>query len=309
MEFEVDVAGLRLRATGDASSDLDLVRRVLGDAAIGGPPDVFLLVDEVGPAVPARPPDFSGPYGDHWDDGVTHWFRHHWGLTAEVTPPNAWIGGPVTGYRRWVMVRNSMLFVLARLMFAGGRYLLHAAAVRRDDGAVLAVGPSGSGKSSLAYGGHLAGWSVCADDMVVIDPNGPRLDVRGVARVPTLPADVAAGIAGDDLPEDTRGRLELTGFALDSRAAPIDAVVVCGHHDRDGEVAPISSPAALAALVPALVLSALPTPVTRWFPVASRLARGPCFEFRHAGNRAVRLARAGQLLDEVWNTTHARTVS
>ena len=307
MELEVDVAGLRLRATGDASSDLELVRRVVGDAVIAAPPDAFLIVDEVGPPVPARPPDFSGPYGDHWDDGATHWFRHHWGLTAQVAPPHAWIGGAVTGHRRWVMVRNSMLFVLARLLLADGRFLLHGAAVHRDGAAILAVGPSGSGKSTLAYGAHLAGWRVCADDMVVVDPNGPRIAVQGVARVPTLPSDVAADVAGDDLPEDGRGRLELTWFDLDTRSVPIDAVVVCGHDHRHGAVAPISSPAAVEALVPALVLSALPKPVTQWFPIAARLARDPCFDLHHAADPATRLVRAGVMLDEVWHRAHATT--
>jgi hypothetical protein len=306
VEFEVDVAGLRLRAIADGRSDLELVRRVVGDVAIGAPPDAFLVVDEVERAVPARPPDFSGPYGEHWDDGVTHWFRHHWGLTAEVTPPYAWIGGSVSGYRRWVMVRNSMLFVLARLMLAGGRFLLHGAAVRRDDGAVLAVGPSGSGKSSLAYGAHLTGWRVCGDDMVVVDVNSPRLDVRGVARVPTLPADVAAGVAGVDLPEDARGRVELAWLALDHRPAPIDAVVVCGHDDAEGDVAPISPPVALESLVPALVLSALSEPVTRWFPIAARLARGPCFQLRLDADPETRLSRAGQLLDQAWKAARAQ---
>ena len=48
--------------------------------------------------------------------------------------------------------------------------------------------------------------------------------------------------------------------------------------------------------MPAFVLSALPRPVTRWFPLATRLARGPAFWFGHAADDSVRLARAGELL-------------
>jgi len=122
------MAGLRLGATAGSAADLELVRRVVGNTPFDGSADAFLVVDDVGPAVPERPPDFRGPYGEHWDDGTTHWFRHHWGLTARVSPPHAWIGGPVSGHRRWVMVRNSMLFVLARLVLVRGRFLLHGAA-------------------------------------------------------------------------------------------------------------------------------------------------------------------------------------
>jgi hypothetical protein len=307
VELEADVAGLRLRTTSESAADLELVRRVVGDTAVDAALSAFLTIDDVGPEVPNRAPDFRGPYGEHWDDGVTHWFRHHWGLTAEVTPPYARIGGSVTGYRRWVMVRNSMLFVLARLVLVQGRFLLHGAAVRRDDGALLVVGPSGSGKSSLAFAAHVAGWDVCADDMVIVDPHSARPAVQGVARVPTLPADVAADVDGEALPQDTRDRLELTWFTLDTRAAPVDAVIVCGHHDGDGAMTSISSATALEALVPALVLSALPQPVTRWFPIAARLARGPCFQLLHAADPATRLARAGDLLDEAWSASRAWT--
>ena len=300
----MDVAGLRLRVTSASATDLDLIRRVVGAARSDGPAGATLVVDDVGPRVPDRVPDFRGPYGEHWDDGVTHWFRHHWGLTAEVRPPHAWIGGPVAGHRRWVMVRNSMLFVLARLVLVQGRFLLHGAAVQRDDGALLVVGPSGSGKSSLAFAAHVAGWDVCADDMVIVDPRAPGPAVQGVSRVPTLPADVAADVDGEALPQDSRDRLELTWFALDTRPAPIDGVVVCGHDDGDGGMMSISSPAALQALVPALVLSALPQPVRRWFPVAAGLARGPCFQLLHAADPTTRLARAGELLNEAWDAAH-----
>jgi hypothetical protein len=99
----------------------------------------------------------------------------------------------------------------------------------------------------------------------------------------------------------------LTWFTLDARAASIDAVVVCGHDGGDGDMTSISSATALQALVPALVLSALPQPVTRWFPVAARLARGPCFQLLHAADPATRLARAGDLLAQAWDAAHAPT--
>ena len=50
--------------------------------------------------------------------------------------------------------------------------------------------------------------------------------------------------------------------------------------------------------MPALVLSALPLPVTRWFPLAARLARGPAYWLGHAADETRRLQRAGELLGE-----------
>jgi hypothetical protein len=94
--------------------------------------------------------------------------------------------------------------------------------------------------------------------------------------------------------------MELTWFELDSEPARLVGVVVCGHDDGDGTLAPATTVEALEALVPALVLSALPGPVTDWFPVAGRLARGPCFHLYHAADPARRLRRAGTLLDQAW---------
>jgi hypothetical protein len=259
------------------------------------------VIDHEGPLVPTRPPDYEGRYGEHWEDEGAHSFRHAWGFTAQVTPGLARLGGPVDGYERWVTIRNSMLFVLARLLLAEGRFLLHGAAIRRGSEAALVVGESGTGKSSLAFAAHRRGWSVLGDDMVVVDAGDGEVLARGIPRVPSLPGDVADvhEVDGEDLPEDNRARRELLSFELDTRPAPITCVVVCGHDTGAGRLEPVSASEALQHLVPALVLSALPKPVTAWFPVAARLARGRCVRLLHAAEPEVRLDRAGELLEGV----------
>jgi hypothetical protein len=302
----VDVGGLILRVEPGSTEDGDLVRRVIGSLPTDQEPQASLVIGRRPPELPSRPPDFDGPYGRHWDDGTTHWFSHDWGFAARVLPAEATLGGSADGYRRWVAVRNSMLFVLARLMLAQGRFLLHAAAVRRDRRALLIVGDSGAGKSSLAYAAHLAGWHVLGDDMVAIDAQPAGITARGVPRVPTIPADVAtAADQGEALPNDPRGRLELVDLVLDRAAAPVAGVLICGHDDGPGVLVPATAMDAVQALVPALVLSALPGPVTRWFPVAARLAREPSFRLLHTASDGQRLERAGQLLDEAMTAIDA----
>ncbi len=298
MATTIDAGGLRLRLETASADDAELVKRVIGTATTDAAPHATLRFEAEAPAVPSRPPDFAGPYGNHWDDGTTHWFAHDWGFAVVVTKDTAVLGGSASGYRRWVAVRNSMLFVLARLLLGQERFLLHAAAVRRDTEALLVVGDSGAGKSSLAYAAHLAGWHVLGDDMVAVEATAGTLLARGIPRVPTLPGDVADGVRGEALPNDPRARLELVELELDRRAAPIAGVLICRHDTGVGHLAPASATEAVEALVPALVLSALPRPVTRWFPLAARLARGPAFWFGHAADERQRLARAGLLLDE-----------
>jgi hypothetical protein len=293
----VDAGGLVLRVETATAEDAALLRRVIGSALPASAPRASLTLGPEPPPLPSRPPDFEGPYGDHWDDGTTHWFSHHWGLAARVTADEAVLGGPAAGYERWVAVRNSMLFVLARLLLAEDRFLLHGAAVRRDEEALLVVGDSGTGKSSLAYAAHLAGWSVLGDDMVAVEREPDALRVRGIPRVPSIPGDVASDARGDPLPHDARARLELPDFELDQRAAPIAGVLICRHDDGDGRLVPASATEAVEALVPAFVLSALPRPVTRWFPLATRLARGRAFWLAHAADERQRLTRAAVLLD------------
>jgi len=295
----VDVAGLMIRVEAPPS-DLDLLARLLGEAPGREPVDAVIRFAPEGPVMPDGPPDFEGPYGDHWDDGERHRFHHHWGLTAEVGAASATLGGPASGHDRWVTVRNSMLFVLARLFAERDRFMVHGGAVRRGDDTVLVLGESGSGKSTLTFAASRSGWSVLGDDMVVVDRLDGALRVQGVPRTPSLPGDVAAtsDVEGAALPEDERRRIELRGFDLDTRAAPVTGVVVCGHADGVGRVTPLTGAEALQSLVPAFVFSALPGPVARWFPVAVALSRLPCAELHHTTDDTSRLADAGRLLEE-----------
>jgi hypothetical protein len=57
---------------------------------------------------------------------------------------------------------------LAPLLRREGTYLLHAAAARRGDDAVLLVGASGSGKTTAALALMVAGWQLYANDIIAI---------------------------------------------------------------------------------------------------------------------------------------------
>ncbi len=294
----VDVAGLALAIEAERAADLELVERLVGNRPSGRDAEAWLQIGTTIPPLPSRAPDFEGPYGDHWDDGTRHEFWHHWGLGAVIDPDRAVLGGPVTGHRRWVAVRNSMLFIMAKLFLERERFVLHGAAIRRDETTLLLVGDSGAGKSTLAFAASTAGWHVLGDDMVVVDP-GEERTVRGIPRVPSVPSDVAqeASARGDALPDDDRNRIELVDFELDTDPAPITGVVLCEHGDGAGAVELLSDVTAIEALVPAFVLSSLSAPVRQWFPTAMALGRGPCLRLHQPATAAARLSEAPSLLD------------
>ena len=68
--------------------------------------------------------------------------------------------------------------VIPRALAGEGKIVIHAGAVAHDDGAILLVGASGRGKSTLTTSFYLAGNAMLGDDAIVID----RVDGRPAAR-------------------------------------------------------------------------------------------------------------------------------
>ncbi len=311
----LDVAGICILARTSTPEDLGLLSRVLGrrepDPGAARDPVILALgADE--PDVPTRTPDFAGPYGDHWvEDGIAH-FRHHWGLSARITRGEVIMGGPAEGYRRWVTVRNSMLFVLAHLYMDRGRFLLHAAALHHQgetgfpDATLLVVGDSGRGKSTLTFAGLQAGLEVMGDDMVVVTPTENGLVAQGVPRVLTVPSDILSEAHGmsEILPGDDRNRIELEDYDLHRGEALITMVVLSDHDDGNGRLSPVPPTGTIEQLAGAFVLSALTAPMRRWFPNALKLANGPTIGLRHAADPETRLSRAVEMLDQLTRPDH-----
>ena len=70
--------------------------------------------------------------------------------------------------------------VLPRILGHEGNMVLHAAAIRLGDGAVLLLGKSGSGKSSLAASFERTGYALLGDDALVVSWRGQSAHARAV---------------------------------------------------------------------------------------------------------------------------------
>ncbi len=122
--------------------------------------------------------------------------------------------------------------VLPRLTSLHGRMPVHAAALARDDGAVLLFGTSGAGKSTLTAALATAGWRIMSDDMSILsgwdDPHvwqtapGVSLwaDSRAALGLPDSRCRPIEGYAGKYwyLPDETGG----------ASRVPIKALVFLG---------------------------------------------------------------------------------
>ena len=114
------------------------------------------------------------------------------------------------------------------------RYPLHAAAIARENTAVLLYGPSGAGKSTLAYAAHLAGLTVVSDDVVWVQlrPRPAVWGPPGHARRISLMTDARERFPTLTSMEPTmlpNGKRKLSVPLDDARPAPlrIEHAVVC----------------------------------------------------------------------------------
>jgi hypothetical protein len=108
---------------------------------------------------------------------------------AWCTVSGAWLAAPEQ--LRADVIEPLVLFLVAR----NGRVPLHASAIKVGELAVLLMGPSGSGKSSLALAAEGAGLTVLSEDTTYVQRD-PKLQIWGSpGPVHLLPID-GAGTAG-----------------------------------------------------------------------------------------------------------------
>lgn len=115
------------------------------------------------------------------------------------------------------------------------RVPLHAALVARDGVAIVLAGPSGLGKSTLAYQARRAGWTLLADDGVYVETT-PTTRIWGGPRRLFLPADAP------------RWFPELATEAPQPQANGKTKIAVPHTHDWERAGAPVVERAALCVL-------------------------------------------------------------
>jgi hypothetical protein len=87
-----------------------------------------------------------------------------WRLEAEGEPLGS-------GPDRWFLAAELRFWLVKRAIEATDAILLHASVVSRDGRALMALAPSGGGKTTLSLALVERGWTPHGDDLVVIDPH------------------------------------------------------------------------------------------------------------------------------------------
>lgn len=200
------------------------------------------------------------------------------------------------------MIDGILPVALAWPLAESKRYLVHGAAFASDGGALLALGPSGRGKSTLAAAALERGVSVLSDDLVLIDATTDPVTVHGLHAEPAVPTELGGPIvdAGTAL-NGPRQRSLLDREVLTTGGFPLRGFIVLAHAPEAGGA---MDDARMLDVVPLLMQSfpAAVDPIHRaeFFALTARFTALPAWELGHASDVSLRRAHAGAALDACW---------
>lgn len=295
----IDVAGLGVAVHADDATRAEAVASLFRHApSRAGAPDCAVRVVSTPIEVPDTEPDVTSAELEQWRTAAdgTVWLRTPGGLCARSTPTELVVGGPDDHPVR--VYRFVILVGLARLLADHGRHLLHGAAFLIDGRAVVVLGSTGVGKSTLAYAAHRAGHGVLSDDAVVVRRDGDAVRVSGLARPISVAADVAPDLAGGrPVPDDLRDRIELPPGTLAAGTHTARALVVLEGPDPAGaSLTPLPGTEALHAVIRVDPTLADAQHRPRLFAIAGALGRLPTWRARRGTDAASAVADADALV-------------
>ncbi|MGD2051012.1 MAG: hypothetical protein PVI35_00930 [Acidimicrobiia bacterium] len=275
----IGIAGLPTLFTGATEDRAAAMASMLGhEPPADADPVLWVTFGTTPPAIPPGAPDQIHDDLEVWTRPDGLWLRQRDGVTARVVGDVAEIGGPVTN--SWFVFRRVFLWVMGHLLAARDRYLLHAAAVGREGAALLVLGASGQGKSTVCYAALDDGWRILSDDHVAIrmSPAGP--EVSGIPKPPAVPGELVDGTPhpGREMVGDPRRRFELGAEVTGRGFFPVAATVLPHHHDQPGGVVTRGEPGtALQTIVGSCAVATDRPTLARLFPLASAIGRLPVY--------------------------------
>ncbi len=296
----LDVAGISVATdAADARYSKCLHNRLGAEPALAAPS----VGVRIGPdtRAPDRPADQEMEGFAAWWDNEVIWIGRG-SAVVRVAPDQVAVGGPIDTLKEEDLLDDLLQFGVSAVLTSADRMVIHGAVVARDGEALVLVGPSGQGKSTLAAAALLAGWDLLGDDLAIVHPHQPS--VQAVRRSPMIPAEVAAdhGLEGAIVP-GPRGRFQLPVSTLATGTRRLVGVVSVAHGDAGG-VEPVEG-ADLATLDGALAVPPFRPIIRRYLATGAALIALPIMRLHHARDPEVRVKRAQASLEEA--LTHCRT--
>jgi hypothetical protein len=298
----VDIVGIPMRLTASDDRRAGAVAALFRHASASAlPPRCMLRFMDRELPMPADAPTTIIDDVQLWRPEPGHLLlRSAEGLDARVTPDEILIGGDAASIAR--VFRYVCLVALAHLLAQHGQHVLHGGAIVCEDRALLVLGDTGTGKSTLVFGALRLGWPVLADDLVAVHRRASFLDATGLPRPISIPPDVIGDEFPDgrSVPEDLRNRVELPGPTLAKTVHPIAGVLVTAHGaGPDAALEPMDGHETLRTVLHASTSLADPVILPEVFATAGALARLPAWSLRHGSDPMSRVHEAGLQLEKI----------
>jgi hypothetical protein len=299
----VDVGGVPVRLSATDAMRAEAVAALFARMALSADdPLVHLSFGGNRVPLPERGPDETQGQLQLWHDDDALAMASGPSMSAVVHQGRGTVGGYATDLSR--AFRQFAPFMLGSLLAPHDRFVIHAGAIQRDGEAILVLGGSGLGKSTLVLGALRDGWNVLSDDLVLIrsDPSGPV--VTGIPRTLTVPGEVASAEESFwRIDNDPRARVRLPFEGWDRAWRPITSLIVVGHGDGEAaSVQPIDHVELLAILLHSM-LSRQPQNVRRYARLAITLCGLPARRLLHSQVPELRARRAAEALTAPWTRT------
>jgi hypothetical protein len=294
MEALVDVGDLPVLLSAEDGRRAAALRQLLGQTPSSQASPKLLISYRVdGPELPARAPDARSSQIQLWFEGAGLRALEASGVSASVCGDEVWLGGP--SFDPAGGLDRLALPLLTHALFPHERFVLHAGAIDHEGRAVLLLGASGMGKSTLAFAGVGAGWTVLADDTVMLRiGEHETFEVAGLSGRPiVVPGELLDALdrPGEPLVGDARRRRALRELTPRSGWSTVAGSVVAAHGEAPATVlSRVDSGAALAALLLSFTGAINPSLLPEFFVAAHALAQRPSFQLAQGRDPGSRLA-------------------
>ncbi|MCA9518519.1 MAG: hypothetical protein KC635_26470, partial [Myxococcales bacterium] len=306
----------RLELAGDAAR-ATFATALEAAPADGRAPDLTILAWDAAHGAPLAPPepDREAPIqvGRHYATGGGEVDGHArrcvfweppWIYGYDLGERVAWFHCPDAGGMPAWSRSQPFLRLLHAWLRTRGRLVAHGAVIGRGGRGLLLTAPGGSGKSSLAIAGKLAGWDYLGDDYVAVAPpgeDGGPARAFGLYRVAKLePTHLAArlpaaGAYALDAPREGEKVLLSLPLTPAPGGLPLAAVIV-PRVAAASALRRIGGGEALRALAPSTLMQ-LPGDGARDFAALARVLRGlPAYHLDIGPRPAEALALLAPLL-------------
>jgi hypothetical protein len=266
----VDIAGFgvllqasdlrRGRAMGALLHDLD---------SHPGPAKLKISFSSATNDPPLRPYDECYDELKVWREGELLLLNYGGGINSRIDALGIQITGEGAALER--AFHYIFTFGIAHLLGLHGRFLLHGGAIQREGRAMLLLGETGSGKSTLVLAALRNGWLALGDDLSVIRETADGLEVTGIAKRFAIPHDLEGSPSnGRPIPGDPRRRLVLVSHRWERGWYPVRATVSVAHSSLPhGELRTLMGSEILEASMGSFSAAREPILARKIFPLAA----------------------------------------